>query len=186
MIGYIRMYNDRLVDVFNPQPEDIIPVNFLHALSCINRFTGAAPFPISVGQHTLELHRYMRNNHPHLAKAALLHDWSEALFNDIATPVKKGMVTYKKHEHNAVKVIFDRFGVPLEYDLEHKQYDKRIYMDEVLSTWGEMLKGPYAVWERDLTPLGITFHEMYWYDVRKALIAVFREEFPEDDIYGHG
>lgn len=182
MKGLIRMFDSRLVDVFDPQPEDIVPINFIHAMSQINRFTGAAPFPISVGQHSLELYGYLKRKYddPYYRKAALIHDWTEALFNDIATPVKKCLPTYKKHEHHAAAIIFDRFGVPFEYDQLIKPYDKRIYIDEVMSTWGVMLD---SVWERDMPRLGIEYHEMHWSDVKRAMIAVFREEFPEEDLY---
>src|SRR5690349_6274608 len=105
--GVIRMFNGRMVDVFNLQPEDVVPINFIHALSLINRFTGASPWPVSVMQHSLMIEGVVQTRHyPDLTglempreymnasewmhklkadwyqfrRAAFIHDWSEALF----------------------------------------------------------------------------------------------------------
>ena len=160
--GVIRMFNCRMVDVFNLQVEDVVPINFIHSLSLINRYTGASPWPVSVMQHSLELEKHiyercvpdyepsmmreyqngaeamnlLKDKWYQLRRAAFIHDWSEALFNDLASPVKRNFVGYQQHEMRAQKVIFEALGVPLKYLDDVHPYDKAIYLDEVNSTWG--------------------------------------------------
>lgn len=210
--GVIRMFNCRMVDVFNLQPADVVPINFIHALSLINRYTGATPWPVSVMQHSLMLEKaivdnyveptqeqweglirvhgggvnaisFVRDDLYQLRRAAFIHDWSEALFNDLASPVKRNFVGYQQHELRAQKVIFHSLGVEMKYlDAVHP-YDKAIYLDEVNSTWG--LERRTAEYEgRKLEPLGVTYTEQPWRDIRTQGIAKYAELFPSGPYLG--
>jgi hypothetical protein len=210
--GVIRMFNCRMVDVFNLQAEDVVPINFIHALSLINRYTGATPWPVSVMQHSLMLEQHikerdndltfeqwqvllrlhggehganewMRDDLYQLRRAAFIHDWSEALFNDLASPVKRNFVGYQQHELRAQKVIFSALGVDIKYLDRVHPYDKSIYLDEVNSTWG--LERRTAEYEgRKLEPLGVTYTEQPWRDIRAQGIAKYKELFPRGPYLG--
>lgn len=207
--GVIRMFNGRMVDVFNLQPEDVVPINFIHSLSLINRFTGASPWPVSVMQHSIMIARYIANEYDpknmhsgptmyreyqheseikhklvdewyQFRRAGFVHDWSEALFNDIASPVKKEFTTYKMHEKRALKVIFDTLNIPMEYLARVDPIDKQIYRDEVNSTWGK-LNDPY---DTDRNGLGVVYTEQPWRDVRLEGIKLYQHLFPSGPYLG--
>ncbi|KRR22176.1 hypothetical protein CQ13_30055 [Bradyrhizobium retamae] len=174
------MYDGRMVDVLNLQPEDVRPHNFIHSICNLNRYTGHLPFPISVGLHSL---RMAERVPPHLRQAALIHDWSEACFNDIASPIKATLGNYKKHEKAAGRVIFDAMHVPYELLAEIKQYDVKIRQDERIATWGyENWKSDKWTHDGDAQPIGITFVEQHWRDVRAEYTDYFVRYFPEQDL----
>jgi hypothetical protein len=177
MQAIIRMYDGRMVDVLNLQPDDIRPLNFIHAICNLNRYTGHTPFPISVGLHSLLMSRSVPAE---LRRAALIHDWSEACFNDIASPIKRHLGDYKQYEKDAQRVIFDALSV--DYGLLQwiKVYDVKIRQDERIATWG------YANWKADkwtydgdTQPIGITITERHWRDVRAEFTTEFCDAFPE-------
>lgn len=147
----IRMYNGRLVDVYDLQPEDIIPENFIHALSLINRYTGATRRPYSVAEHTVHmtdwftLHTYLCGEERLLIQKIIhLHDWAEALFNDIASPVKRSFPTYRKHEKEASARIFSHYGIPWHLEEHIKFMDIRIRVDEKRALWDEAALQEYV------------------------------------------
>lgn len=205
--GVIRMFNGRLVDVFNLQPADVVPINFIHSLSLINRFTGASPWPVSVMQHSLKIEQYvkdqsfpyyvdmndfkqftnehearsyMREDWMQFRRACFIHDWSEALFNDLASPVKKQFPGYRDHEHRALKVIFKTLNVPYQYLDRVDPMDKQIYRDEVRSTWGIQ----HDTYDTDRIGLGVKYTEQPWRDVRAEAIAKYAELFSDGPYLG--
>ncbi len=177
MQAIIRMYDGRMVDVFNLQPDDIRPHNFIHAICNINRYTGHLPFPISVGLHSLKMAAHV----PYILKrAALIHDWTEACFNDIATPIKAQFADYKVREKAAEKIICETMRVSLAEIAMVKPYDKRIRQDERIATWGyENWKDDKWTYDGDAQPLNIYFVEQYWRDVRDEYTEYFEQLFPE-------
>lgn len=176
----IRMFNGRMVDVFNLTHEDVVPMNFIHSVCNLNRYTGHTPFPISVGQHSL----MMQANVPQeLKQAAIIHDWSEACFNDLASPIKRHMKGYKDREIAASRVIYSAMGVDYELSKAIKPYDVMIRQDERIATWG------YTAWFQDqwkfdngAQPIGITFKETPWREVRQEFTDAFVRWFPEQDL----
>jgi hypothetical protein len=132
----IRTSDGRLVDPFNPKPEDVRPKVIIHALSQINRFTGQAAWPYPVAQHEVNLYRWINNTERNLARrmlmgrTALVHDMAESWFNDLASPVKKECPEYKRAEHQAMLFIANELDVTERMLEEFDQYDKRIYKDE--------------------------------------------------------
>ena len=175
----------RMVDVFNPTEEDIIPINFIHALSLINRFTGASPWPISVLHHSIKIVETISNfyagcmeNKVEMMKAAFIHDWSEALFNDLASPVKKNFAGYKMHEERAQKVIFKAMGVDLIWLHAIDHYDKQIYRDEVHSTWGKI----EDTYDTERKGFGTEYVETPWRETRALGVDLFGILFPDKHI----
>lgn len=176
----IRMFDGRMVDVLNLQRDDIRPKNFIHAICNLNRYTGHLPFPISVGLHSLRMAEIVPK---HLRRTALIHDWSEACFNDIASPIKRTMGNYREYEDAAARVIFDAMGVPYELLRELKTFDVRIRQDERISTWGfEDWKSDKWTYDGDAQPFGIKFVEQYWRDVRAEYTDYFIRWFPDQEL----
>lgn len=179
----IRIVTGDLIDPFDPKPEDIKPHAFIHSISLLNRFTGNSAWPYSVGMHTLALMDYVP---VHLKRAALVHDWSEAWFNDLASPVKFECHSYKTAEKRAGLFIADVMGVsPRELE-ELDIYDKRIYADErdaMFPDIKEMGMGD------EYSPLGVKpayFQETPWRHTRSMLWVWFENAFPEWSEVYHG
>lgn len=183
----IRMYNGRLVDVLDLQPEDVVPKNFVHSLSCLSRYTGHTKRPYSVAEHSIKLAEWLRENgyERFMIKAALIHDWSEALFNDLASPVKKRFASYQKYEKAAQKVIFEAMQVPFEYEQMLKPYDTAIRVDEKKFFWNHTevdlieYQKDSAIYEGcSPEPMGVRFQEdIEWKDVRDVFSTYIKEYF---------
>lgn len=168
--GHIRTFTKRMVDPFHLQVEDIDPVDCVHAISLLNRFTGHSIRPYSVGEHTLGLYQAVE---PHLKKTALIHDWSEAYFNDIASPVKKHMLNYKRHEEEAQRIIFRAMGVPFENLEELHDFDKRICANEMLT----LFDPPFKHYLAPLPGVHIQQADKDWRTVRQHLAFLVLKEF---------
>lgn len=176
MSNAIRTNDGRLVDPFDPKPEDVRPKVLIHALSQINRFTGHADWPYSVAQHTIVLYQHVPTE---LRKAALVHDFSEAWFNDLASPVKKRNVVYKRHEKRAAAFIAEVLGVTA-YELQELDwFDKAIYIDERNALFKNRKVDVNGMGD-DLVGLSVEtyrFNERDWRDVRADLASLFIANF---------
>lgn len=172
----IRVLSGHLVDPFELKQEDIPKIDFIHSISLLNRFTGHSKYPYSVGQHSYILSLHVPK---HLKKAAIIHDFSEALFNDIASPVKARFHDYRAHEETVQKIIFEYFRVPWSDMDELHEYDRRIFMDErniLFNNIEDEGKGRGD----DIIALGIDpdyFKETEWRTVKTKLEAEFKWNF---------
>lgn len=177
-LSAIRVLSGHLVDPFDLKKEDIPRIDFIHSICLLNRFTGHSKYPYSVGQHT-----YILTNHvpKKLKKAALIHDFSEALFNDIASPVKARFHEYRHYEETAQKIIFDYFKVPWSDMEELHDYDKSIFMDE-RNVLFENIEDQGLGMGDDRKALGIDpewFKETEWRTTKTKLQAEFKWNFWE-------
>ena len=179
MNNSIRTNDGRLVDPFNPKPEDIRPRVFIHALSQLNRFTGHADWPYSVAQHTTILYKHVPTE---LRRAAIVHDFSEAWFNDLASPVKARNVVYKRHEKRAAAYIANQLGVTDEELALLDPYDKSLYID-VRNTLFRNRKPELTGMGDERTGLGVNpheFREQTWRNVRDMLGCLFVRHFGQE------
>lgn len=176
----IRTNDGRLVDPFNPKPEDVRPRVMIHSISMLNRFTGQSNYPYSVGQHTRNLYRCVPNS---LRRAALVHDFSESWFNDIASPVKahRSMKGYKREEHKAKMFIGHVLNVSPE-ELEALDYfDKMIYRNERDALFSKIDRLGMGDDRLGLTNIpACLLVETDWRMIRAELNAAFIREFGEE------
>ena len=168
--GHIRTFTNQMVDPYHLTVDDVDPVDCIHAISLLNRFTGHCIRPYSVGEHTLGLYAAVPE---HLKKTALIHDWSEAYFNDIASPVKKMMLNYKRHEEEAQRIIFQKMGVDFKNLEELHDFDKRICANEMLS----LFDPPFKHYLEPLPGIHIQQGDKDWRTVRQHLAFAVLEEF---------
>jgi uncharacterized protein len=112
----IRTYSGKYINVFNPNPDDILIEDIAHALSRAPRFGGHLPVPYSVARHSIACCRAVV---PHHKLAALLHDGSESLLGDLAKPIKMRMPEYQAVEDKLMRAIARKFGFqyPLHDDV---------------------------------------------------------------------
>ena len=175
-MGAIRTSDGRLVDPFNPKPEDIIPKVFIHSISQINRYTGHVKHPYSVGQHTRNL---VYTVPKHLRRAALVHDWAEAWFNDVASPVKAECEDYKQAEHAAMVFIAEHMGVSKGELSELDPWDKSIYINERDAGFDYIRNLGMGDDRKGIPDMGPWyFAETYWQDIRFDLANEFNWLFP--------
>jgi len=178
-----RMWDGSMVDPYDPQPWDMKPMVFIHSISCLNRFTGHAAYPYSVGQHTRNLVLVVPDR---LKRAALVHDFAEAWFNDMCSPVKRQNPAYKEAEHEAGIRICNAFGVTSDEIAEFDDWDKRIYVNErdVLFSGKVNERGiGDELTALDLKHLPHVFKETNWRRVRGDLTLLWLTLFPEYDLH---
>lgn len=179
----IRTGSGRLVDPFNITPDDIEPYFMLRALCHINRFTGHGQWPYSVGQHTLVLSHEVP---VHLRRAAIIHDWVEVWFNDMASPVKHHptMQEYRKKEKIAAVKIALVMGVSQDELSEFDEYDKRIYIDERDVMHKRIDEQGYGDDRKALGVNPFAFRERPWRVVFTNLRRQYAQYFPERPLIG--
>lgn len=110
MKPFITVFSGKNVNPLDLRPEDVNPLDIAHALSNVNRFTGHARRPISVGQHSVYVSRLVTGTGFELQ--GLLHDASEAYLGDVSKWLKQTdeMAKYREVEERVQRVIFKRFG----------------------------------------------------------------------------
>lgn len=123
----IRVNSGHLIDPFAFTDADIDRIDFPKSLAQINRYTGQGDYPFSVAQHSHCLVVVVPSG---LKRAATIHDFSEAVFNDLSKPVKSQLPDYEEAEHYVQGIIMVRFGVTPHEMAELKDYDRRITRNE--------------------------------------------------------
>lgn len=161
----IQTFTGKWVNPFDLQPEDIDIVDIAHALSCINRFTGHARFPYSVAEHSIRCAMMA----PHgLKLEALMHDASEAYFNDMARPIKRAFQNYVDAERDAHAVIARRFGLPQRIRPEIKEIDERMMVTEAralgFTWWNQLGVEPYE---------GLVIRSYHWESTKAEFMNMF-------------
>jgi hypothetical protein len=180
----IRVSSGKLVDPFNITPEDLVPITMIHSICLLNRYHGHSKHPYSVGQHTANLVMLVP---PHLKKIALVHDFSEAFFNDVAAPVKYDCPDYVTAEHECEETILKHFDIDLSLMDEFKEYDKRIYINERDYLFpNNMEVGDMGDNRPGVDIMGLNrdmlFGETGWRRIRAELCNYWKFYFPEFEL----
>lgn len=103
--------------MFDPfDPESTLPSVrvFCHALAQLNRYTGHTLRPYSVAEHSCYLATSDEVINQRLVRTALIHDFGEAITNDIPRPFKKALPEYCAFENKIQRRIFEHFEEPWE------------------------------------------------------------------------
>jgi hypothetical protein len=103
----IELCSGDYLDLLNPDYRMITPEVLAHHLSQCNRFAGATRRPYSVGEHTLLVASYLKNEgHTDWVQlAGLHHDDSEAFLHDLTRPLKDQIPPYKPIERKMAYAI---------------------------------------------------------------------------------
>ena len=138
----IQTYSGAVVDLSNPQEEDIFLCDIFHSLAFQNRFTGHTRVPYSIAEHSILVSRLVPEQH--LKLAGLAHDFSEGFLADISTPCKSLLPEYKKLESKMTGVILKKLGITEE---EHRAI--KIWDSFALTIESKSLLGPLneKLWE---------------------------------------
>ncbi len=114
--GHMGTYTGAYIAPLHVDPKTIDIVDIAHALSLACRWTGHCKYHYSVGLHSLVVARlvYELGQSPPVVRQGLLHDGSEAILNDVSSPVKYDpeMGAYRRAEHRLETLINEKFGCP--------------------------------------------------------------------------
>lgn len=118
---WIQTHRGLAFDLSRPLPSMVCIEDIAHAEATINRYTGHAAWPYSIGQHSLMVAEIVAATAPELGLAALLHDAPEVYTNDLSSPMK---ALLRKHadegsdpfDHSA----FDAIDAEIERVIHHK------------------------------------------------------------------
>ena len=134
----IQTVSGQIVELVNPNPEQIFTADIGHALSQVCRFAGHTSRFYSVAQHSVLV--------PHLvpkeyALEGLLHDAAEAYIGDVARPLKRALPQYKIIEQRWEAAIRERYKLNVSLPM-HKAIEKAD--NEALSIEAAYLMRPDA------------------------------------------
>lgn len=124
----IMTHTGRLIDPFRITSYDFTSKDFAHPLSLLNRYTGHTKRPYSVAEHSVRLSLAVPDK---LKRAAVLHDFNEALTNDLPFPFKSNLPDFVRFETMVQRHIFDIFDEPWENMVALHEYDRRICVNEM-------------------------------------------------------
>jgi hypothetical protein len=118
MAHKIMTHSGRLLDLQDPQPEDILIEDIAHGLSRQYRYGGALR-DYTVAQHCVVVTKCVYDNWPgephqglnEALRLALMHDASEAFIRDMPTPAKRLLPDYVDLEHKLMQAVFNKFGI---------------------------------------------------------------------------
>lgn len=178
----IFTYSGKKIVVREFKEEDISIIDIAHSLSNICRFTGHVKEFYSVAQHSVLVADHQETLEE--ARAALLHDATEAYLNDLSSPIKASihLGAYKELEDKYHNVINDRFDLHdgntpniKKADLEALFTEKRDILLHPNADWG----WGYDItrWEETIVPLGPK-------QAKILFLKRFKELFPEEEIEG--
>ena len=128
----IETFTGKMLNVFEPRLEDICIEDIAHGLSMECRFGRQLPEFYSVAQHSKLTSDLVEQEYK---LAALMHDASEAYLGDLASPIKKGMLDYKRVETILMKAIAKKFGFefPLHKSIKEADYEMLLLEHACLS-----------------------------------------------------
>ena len=147
-LPWIQTYSGRRFTPTDPNPNAIVIQDVVHALSNICRFTGHCKKFYSVAQHSV-LVSYICDSQD--ALWGLLHDASEALATDLASPIKRlpELSGYREIEHKIQLAICKRFGLPIQEPGSVKKADLILLATEAR----DLLTIQRGDWDLNIEPL---------------------------------
>lgn len=109
--GKFNTHTGRLIDLVDPDPENLHIEDIATALSRICRFGGHSSAFYSVAQHSILVTALVPQE---CQKAALLHDAAEAYLGDVIKPLKVLLgAAYKQLEDRFETAIYRKYGVQI-------------------------------------------------------------------------
>jgi hypothetical protein len=174
---WIQTFTGRKFWPLDPRPGEVDILDIAHGLSQVCRYGGHTRRFYSVAEHSVIVSQYVPAQY---ARAALLHDASEAYLGDMVRPLKHDprMAPFRAAEAALEHVVRERFDL-LGSEDEHaaiKAIDDRIIGDEVLA----LMSSPPDYWIRHQgEPLGATITGLRPTHAEHVFLTRFLELWPE-------
>jgi len=128
--GCIVTYTGKLLNLFEPNPDDIDLESIASALSKICRFGGHLKKHYSVAEHSVfaTILAIQENEPPEILKSLLLHDAAEAFLGDVVKPLKNELAEYFVFEERMEKCIEQKFSIEIKKNWDRiKLYDNTMF-----------------------------------------------------------
>lgn len=152
---FIQTYSGGKFYPFDVNQKDIKLDDIAHSLSLLCRFIGHCETFYSVGQHSVLVSKYCKDEYK---LQGLLHDAAESYISDIAHPIKANdlYTNIRKIEDDILNEIYSKFGVNVtEESTEHIKYIDKC----MLYTEKRDLLKPGITWEIECNHLYKPFPE---------------------------
>lgn len=121
--GGIEAFSGKMLYPLAPRVSDVDIKDIAHALGNKCRYTGHCREFYSVAQHSVLVSEFVERP---LALAGLLHDASEYILPDVASPVKSRLKGFREIEEGVLDAVFKHFGIlSVRYDEEAMKEIKR-------------------------------------------------------------
>lgn len=160
---WIQTFTGVRFDLRYPRAADIRVEDIVHALACLNRYTGHTIRPYSIGEHSVRVAMLVEPKH---RRAALLHDATEAYVNDLSQPLKSmpELAGYRDTKLGVWLKVCERFDLDLRLPPEVKRADlvaleveRRVLLGTPPEPWGldvsdEEADRAACIWSGDSDP----------------------------------
>lgn len=154
---WMQTFSGRQFWPLDPRPEEVFIEDIAHALSLLCRYGGHCVRFYSVAEHCV----LMADAAPlGLARAALLHDASEAYLSDVIRPIKRYLGNYLECEKAIERAIADRFELEWPMPPFVKRMDDAMLADESVQAMAD----PPKDWCLPEPKLGVTLQ--FWTSTR--------------------
>lgn len=166
--GQVMLLDGRMVNIFEPKPEDIDIEIIAHNLSNINRFNGSVRY--NVAHHSVIVSKQVPRTQ---SRAGLLHDAQEAILGDMIRPLKVLVQfgLYRDLETIWQRFIFKHFGLDPTMPRAVKLADNRLLMTEFRDLFPKLPEGL----PEDLEPYPFTIRPLSSQDSEVLFMDRFRE-----------
>lgn len=130
--SYYETYTGEIFTVSEIEPKHINLYDLAHHGSHLCRFVGAVKFHYTIAQHQVYAARILweETSDATLAMCGLVHDGSEIITSDVASPIKRGLTDYIAMENKVQEVIAKKYGLPYPWPHELEVVDKRLLVTE--------------------------------------------------------
>lgn len=112
----LRTFTGKYINLLDPQPETIFPVDIAVGLARQCRFAGHTKKFYSVAEHSDACREYAYYNYQHLPNLpfkALMHDAHEFILGDVPSPLKNLLTDYEYIAKRLQDAIHVRFGITI-------------------------------------------------------------------------
>lgn len=130
--AWVNSYSGQKIDLIDPKPDSILPIDIAHSLSMQCRYNGHISQFYSVAEHSVYVSKLFEDTYleENFALYGLLHDAAEAYLGDIVSPLKRLISDYSVIEKRFQEVIFEKFGLDPELPEIIYEVDRRMLATE--------------------------------------------------------
>lgn len=125
----IETSSGRIIDLFDPKPDDLYLPDIVQSLKRLHRFNGHTSVRYTVFQHCTmcAAEAVSRGYSETVVKSCLMHDFAEAYIGDMAYPLKQNFPQYLELEIRFEDVLAERWGFQTSPEVTEIDRDMAVY-----------------------------------------------------------